>query len=116
MALEIPVPGPIAGAAGAAGAAATGAAGVIAGIAGTVGGKVVQSLPGASQVGDAVATLQAARAWISDRHNWTRVAWFAGGSVMFTVGALMLGERPIANATTAVVKPVGRVVKSAYKG
>jgi len=71
-------------------------------------------VPGASQLGDITDEARAVRAWITNRHNWTRVAWFLGGSVMFTVGAVMVGERPVANATNAVVAPVGRIVKSAH--
>lgn len=110
MALAIPDPGGVgAGIAGAIGS-------VAAGVAGAVGSAASSVIPGVDQLGDVADTARAVRAWVSNRHNWTRVAWFAGGSVMFTVGALMVGERPIATATTAVVQPVGKVVKSAYKG
>jgi hypothetical protein len=114
--MPFPVPGPVGpGFAGVGGAVA----GVIAGgaeAAASAGGDILGALPGADTLGTLTDTARAVRAWVSDRHNWTRVAWFASGSVMFTVGALMLGERPAAKATTAVVAPVGRVVKSAYKG
>lgn len=77
---------------------------------------ITPEIPGLGVVSDVSDGITAVRAWISNRHNWIRVAWFFAGSAMFTVGALMVGERPLANATNAVVQPVGKVVKSAYKG
>jgi hypothetical protein len=71
-------------------------------------------IPGAGLAGDITDEALAIRAWITDRHNWTRVGWFLAGAVMFTVGAVMLGERPIAAAANTVAAPVGRVVKSAH--
>lgn len=70
---------------------------------------------GVDELGGAVDGLRAVRAWISDRHNWLRVAWFLGGSLMFSVGVVMLAERPLAKAATQVTAPVGKVVKSVYK-
>lgn len=110
MALQIPVP-PIPGPGGVAGVV-----GEIAGAAVGAAGGAVSKIPGVDLLGDVADTARAVRAWVSNRHNWVRVSWFVGGTVMFTVGAVMLGERPIANATNAVVKPVGSVIKSSYKG
>lgn len=59
--------------------------------------------------------IRAVRAWISDRHNWVRVAWFLSGAAMFTVGLVMVGQRPLAAGINQVTKPVGSVVKSVYK-
>lgn len=74
------------------------------------------AIPGFGVVSDFTDGITAVRKWISNRHNWTRVAWFAGGSAMFTIGAVMVGERPLSQGITSVVQPVGKVVKSAYKG
>lgn len=46
-------------------------------------------------LGDITDGVRAIRAWISNRHNWVRVAWFLSGAAMFTVGVVLLGERPI---------------------
>lgn len=74
------------------------------------------SIPGIGVVSNIGDGITAVRAWISNRHNWTRVAWFAAGSAMFTVGAVMVGERPLSQGVTSVAQPVGKVVKSVYKG
>lgn len=110
--MALPVPDP-------AGGVFAGAAGIV----GAVGAAVKQTtaagvsiVPGVDQLGGVIDAVRAVRAWSADRHNWVRVAWFLSGSVMFTVGAVMVGERPVASAAAGVVKPVGRVVKSAYKG
>lgn len=73
---------------------------------------VRSAIPGADQLGDLQDQARAIRAWISNRHNWTRVAWFLSGAALFTIGAVMVGERPLSNGVTAVTKPVGRVVHS----
>jgi hypothetical protein len=70
------------------------------------------SIPGADALGDATDAIRAVRAWTSDRHNWVRVAWFLSGGVLFVVGAVMVGERPLSSAVSTVTAPVGRVVKS----
>jgi hypothetical protein len=57
------------------------------------------------------ATVSAARAWVSDRHNWTRIMWFGGGVVCFAVGVAMLAGRPAGQAITTVV-PAGKAVKA----
>lgn len=100
--MAIPVPNPFDPAAVA--AAAVDAANTVA--------NNASKIPGVDQLGDVADGARAVRAWISDRHNWTRVAWFGAGVVMFTVGAVMVGERPLANATASVARPVGNVVKS----
>lgn len=46
--------------------------------------------------------ITAVRAWVSDRHNWVRVAWFSGGVVLFVVGASMLA-RPVTAPITGKV-------------
>lgn len=62
--------------------------------------------------GDSIAApLNAVRAWISDRHNWVRVAWFGGGIVMFAIGAAMLAGRPAGQAIATVV-PAGKAAKA----
>lgn len=57
-----------------------------------------------NDLGDITDTVRAVRAWISNRHNWVRVAWFLSGAAMFTVGVVMIGERPIAKATASAEK------------
>lgn len=78
-------------------------------------GGVISSIPGASQLGDITDTARAVRAWVSTRHNWVRVSWFLSGALMFAVGAVMLGERPVSAGVKGVTAPVGSVVKSVYK-
>jgi hypothetical protein len=78
-------------------------------------GALASNVPGVDELGNAEDGLRAVRAWVSDRHNWVRVAWFLGGSLMFSVGVVMLAERPLAKAATTVTAPVGKVVKSVYK-
>lgn len=55
--------------------------------------------------------ITAVRTWISDRHNWVRVGWFAAGGAMLTIGFVMVAERPVMKAADSVVKPVGNIVK-----
>lgn len=57
-------------------------------------------------LGDVADQARAVRAWISNRHNWVRVAWFLSGSVLFAVGAVMVGARPATNAAGGIVKTV----------
>lgn len=60
-------------------------------------------------VGDGIT---AVRAWVSDRHNWTRVSWFLSGSLLFGVGAAMIAGKPAASAVTTVL-PAGKAAKLA---
>lgn len=57
--------------------------------------------------------LTAAQAWVSDRHNWTRVIWFGAGVICFAVGAAMLARGPAAKVMS--VAPTGQAVKLAGK-
>lgn len=45
---------------------------------------------------DITGALTATRRWVSDRHNWVRVAWTVSGLVMIYVGVVVLARRPIA--------------------
>lgn len=51
----------------------------------------------------------AARRWVSDRHNWVRVGWFAAGSIMITTGVIMLGIGP-ARAAASTARNVKKAV------
>jgi len=57
-----------------------------------IGSKVADVAAGAASVAtsarEGLAYVDAGRKWLADRHNWTRIAWFAGGGVLL-VGALM---------------------------
>lgn len=66
--------------------------------------KVAGNLGG--DLGDITDGVRAVRAWIGNRHNWVRVAWFLSGAAMFTVGLVLIGERPAAQAAGAVAKVV----------
>lgn len=55
-------------------------------------------------LGDITDGVRAIRAWVSNRHNWVRVAWFLSGAAMFTVGVVLLGERPVAQGAASVAK------------
>lgn len=70
-------------------------------------------------LGDAVQFIGAGRDWLGDRHNWTRIAWFAGGILLTYVGVILAtrplvkkAAEPIAQVVGAVV-PVGKVAKAA---
>jgi hypothetical protein len=85
------------------GGAVVGGVGVVAD-AQTAAGQQLDDLLG---IGSSVA---AARAWISDRHNLVRVAWFGGGVICFAIGAAMLA-RPAASAAATVI-PAGKVARA----
>lgn len=78
-------------------------------------GAADKAVGSVDQLGDVTDSVRAVRAWVSVRHNWVRVAWVVGGALMFAVGAVMLGERPVASAAEQISKPVGDVVKTVYK-
>jgi hypothetical protein len=67
-------------------------------------GKATGVLGG--DLGDVTDTVRAVRAWVSNRHNWVRVAWFLSGAAMFTVGVVMVGTRPLEPAVKAVAKVI----------
>lgn len=69
-----------------------------------VAGKATGVLGG--DLGDITDTVRAVRAWVSNRHNWVRVAWFLSGAAMFTVGVVMLGERPLAPVLKTAAKAI----------
>jgi hypothetical protein len=73
--------------------------------------KAVGAIPGVDQLGDITDTIRAVRAWISNRHNWVRTAWFLSGAALFTVGAVMIGERPIAKTAGTVAKAAKYIPK-----
>jgi hypothetical protein len=60
----------------------------------------------AETMGATVQALNALREWVSDSHNWTRVALVVGGVALALVGAAAVA-RP---ATESVVKPVVKAV------
>lgn len=66
---------------------------------------------GVMQLDDVAA---AAHAWISDRHNWVRVMWFAGGVICVAVGVAMLAQRPATEVASKVV-PAGKAVSAVKK-
>lgn len=78
--------------------------------------EVTGLIPGADAAASLIDGVVAVRRWISDRHNWTRVAWFGAGVVLVLTGAAMLARKPIQAAVTAV--PVGKAAKAvkAVKG
>lgn len=94
-------PGALAAGADVAGNVARGAASTATSAAGAIG----------QGVGDITDSVRAVRAWISNRHNWVRVAWFLSGAAMFTVGVVLLGERPAAKAAATVEKVAKAVPK-----
>lgn len=65
------------------------------------GAKLVDKVPGAAALGDLTDSVRAVRAWISNRHNWVRVGWFLSGAAMFTIGLVLIGERPIGKVAGA---------------
>lgn len=94
------------------GAASAGAAAVVGGLR-----EVKGLIPGADAASAVTDGVTAVRRWVSDRHNWTRVAWFGAGVTLMMIGAGMIG-RPVAQkavraAATAV--PTGKIA-TAVKG
>lgn len=67
----------------------------------------VQSLPGVDAAQNAVALGVKASAWMSDRHNWVRVAQVVAGMAMLGIGLTM-----IARPDRAVTAIVGGAAKS----
>jgi hypothetical protein len=56
--------------------------------------------------GDVTDAARAVRRWISDRHNWARIGWFAAGVALFTIGAVAVAARPATKAVNAVAAPI----------
>lgn len=96
--------------------------GTVAGIAGLFGkgakAAVEGIIPGADAANAAIDGIVATRRWLSDRHNWTRVAWTLGGAFLMYMGVLMLAKPQIESAAQAAGKvldvvPVGKAAKAA---
>lgn len=68
------------------------------------------SIPGLDGLSDGV---NAVHGWISDRHNWTRTAWFATGAVLFILGAAVIA-RPAVQSAASIV-PTGKILKAVGK-
>jgi hypothetical protein len=64
-------------------------------------------LPGVDQATALVDSATAVRRWISDRHNWVRVGWFVGGSLLLWAGVVVLARKPI----IATAQGAGTAVK-----
>lgn len=64
-------------------------------------------LPGLDQAATLVDSVTAVRRWVSDRHNWVRVGWFVGGSLLLWAGVLVLARKPI----VATAKGAGAAAK-----
>lgn len=60
---------------------------------------------------DTGTQLAAAGVWLANRHNWTRIGWFAAGYVLFLVGAYLVAK-PVA---TPVVQGTTKAAASAAK-
>lgn len=89
--------------------------GGLVGKAGDAASALVDSLNPFSNVED---SLTAVRAWVSNRHNWVRVAWVFGGGCMFAAGVIMIGGKPASKAASTVVQavvPAGKALKAARK-
>lgn len=97
--MTTPTPGALAGEAVAGTALASGAK------------KALGAIPGAQELGDITDGVRAVRAWISNRHNWVRVAWFLSGAGMFVVGIVLIGERPAAKAAATAAKAAKYIPK-----
>lgn len=80
-------------------------------VADSVGGLVedpVQSL-GATSAAD---RLMKASGWLSDRHNWARIAWFTAGYAMIVAGLVIISKPVVDQATGAVAGTVGTIAKA----
>lgn len=83
--------------------------------------QVTQKLPGADMLDAAKSGLSLgykASHWLSDRNNWTRIAFVMLGTGLVWGGLLMVAGRPVMNTTGAVVgtvlgtKTAGKAVKT----
>ncbi|MGE5827532.1 MAG: hypothetical protein ACM30G_04105 [Micromonosporaceae bacterium] len=68
-------------------------------------------IPGAGEVAGVVDTFVAARRWISDRHNWVRVAWVVSGFVLIATGVAWMARRPIESRITETAQTAAAVAK-----
>jgi len=90
--------------------------GQVAGAAQTAVKTVVGVVPGAKEAAGILDAVIASRRWLSDRHNWVRVAWVSAGFALVVGGAFVLARRPVNAAINSVVAPVtGAVTKGAVK-
>jgi hypothetical protein len=67
------------------------------------------SIPGASAVADITGQLAAARAWVSNRHNWVRMAWVASGLVLVVAGVIVMAGEPVRDAAPKIVETAAKV-------
>lgn len=63
-------------------------------------------IPGLAAVTDIGAGIGAVRRWVSDRHNWVRVAWTVGGLVLMASGVAVMAGKPAASAVRTATKVV----------
>jgi hypothetical protein len=66
-------------------------------------------IPGAGVLADLSASLHAARAWLSDRHNWVRIAWTGMGVALIYGGVIVLARRPIESTAKVAASVAGKV-------
>lgn len=77
-------------------------------------------IPGASEAHAGVDAVVAVRRWISDRHNWVRMGWFAAGLAMIYIGAAWMSmpivkSEPVRTVVNIVSGTVGATGKVAGK-
>lgn len=68
--------------------------------------EITGLIPGADAANAAIDGIAATRRWLSDRHNWTRVAWTVGGAMLMYYGMLLLAAPKV----TGVVEKVSNIV------
>lgn len=94
------------------------------GVGGAIGAKAGAAAAGAAKTATSLVTapFDAARAWVSDRHNIVRVAWVGSGLVLFAIGVHQLIQRAtgidavgIQGAVARKAAPVASLVMGAKK-
>lgn len=64
-------------------------------------------------LGTLAADLELVRAWISDRHNWTRVGWAVGGFILLGIGMFMVARPVVEPAAKTAAKGAATAAKVA---
>jgi hypothetical protein len=66
-------------------------------------------IPGVGAAEQALSYVSAAKAWVSDRHNWVRVGWTTLGVVLIYGGVIVIARKPIAASATKAAALAAKV-------